>query len=277
MIFRKRVTLEHKGMLPFKITPAYVEISADDPQNEYNSHVHPQCEIYVNLGGDVSFMVENRLYPIIPGSIVITRPYEYHHCIYNGKSIHKHIWILFSSDGNEELFDMFFNRQAGENNLFVLTPEKQNEFLGICMKMIEEKCSEIEKYYCFFKLMHILESADSFAPPEDIYPKDVVDALNYIDKNFSEPIAVSDIAEAAHVSVNTLERHFRDVLKMTPSIYLKKKRLAHAAERLYKGDTVMQACESSGFGDYSNFISLFKRTYGLTPLKYKENIAKRNK
>ena len=61
-------------------------------------------------------------------------------------------------------------------------------------------------------------------------------------------------------------------LNISPSEYIKKKRLANAAKLLSKGYTVSEASSQSGFSDYSNFIALFKKTYGVTPLKYKKNI-----
>ena len=32
-----------------------------------------ECEIYLNLSGDVSFEVENRIYPVSPGTVILTR------------------------------------------------------------------------------------------------------------------------------------------------------------------------------------------------------------
>ena len=66
---------------PFDMTATYIEIDSNSPLNVYDDHIHNECEIYINLSGDVSFAVENSVYPIMPGGIIITRPLEYHHCI----------------------------------------------------------------------------------------------------------------------------------------------------------------------------------------------------
>ena len=39
--------------------------------DKVSSHIHEVCEIYVNLTGDVSFIVEDAVYPIKPGDIII--------------------------------------------------------------------------------------------------------------------------------------------------------------------------------------------------------------
>ena len=62
-----------------------------------------------------------------------------------------------------------------------------------------------------------------------------------------------------------------DIQQHGDTLYIKKKRLGNAVKLLSKGCTVTEASYQSGFPDYSNFISVFKKTYGTTPLKYKKN------
>lgn len=264
----------HQEMQRFDMKLSYVEITRDSPNNEYNSHVHPECEIYVNLSGDVSFMVENRIYPVLPGSIVITRPYEYHHCIYHSNALHKHFWILFSPNGNEHLLSRFFDRPAGSGNLLLLPSDQQKALFDLCREMLDREDGALLRQYRFLKMLCLLESATP-APTEvtSSYP-DVDTALAYLEKHYALPITVSELAALSHVSVNTLERHFEAVLHLSPSVYLKKKRLGIAAELLYRGATVSEACRNSGFSDDSRFIALFKKTYGVTPLKYREEVRK---
>lgn len=262
----------YSQIAPFEMRAAYVENCDLDKGIDTGSHVHPECEIYINIMGDVSFMVENRIYPIFTGSVVISRPYEYHHCIYHSNEPHKHFWILFKPNGNDRFFEKFFVRSLGEKNLLTVPPERQKELFDICYKLSGEDLSEFERYYLFFKLIYILNDADSPEIFDDIYSKDMALALSFIDEHFCDHITVSDISLNAHVSINTLERHFLETLHMTPSTYLKKKRLANAAEMLYNGHTVTEACQESGFADYSSFIAIFKKNYGMTPLKYKKHI-----
>ena len=274
MILKSNV-VSYPTISPFILRASYVETTSPPPEELHSSHVHPECEIYINLAGDVSFMVENRIYPIFTGSIILTRPYEYHHCIYHSNAAHKHFWILFSSSGNEKILEQFFNRGAGENNLLTVSTEKHKELFDICFALCENKLSDCEKYYLFFRLLNLLDNAN-VPEKNEAYSKVIDSALGYIDESFREPITVGDIAEQAHVSVNTLERHFTASLHMTPLSYLKKKRLSNAAEILFNGGTVMEACQNSGFIDYSSFIATFKKAYGITPLKYKKQMRENN-
>ena len=268
----KENKIAYSASSPFEFQIRYVEITRDSPQNQFDSHVHSECEIYINLSGDVSFMVEDQIYEIMPGSIVITRPFEYHHCIYHSNACHKHFWILFSSEGNEAFLERFFDRPIGSGNLLTLDAERQTQLILLCHEMLEAEESACERQYRFFRLLHLLNRADFCLLPKEGPYFDAEVTLEYINAHYAKPITVAELARRAHVSVNTLERHFGALLHMSPSTYLRKKRLSVAAELLYGGASVSEACMKSGFSDYSKFISLFKKNYGTTPLKYKQSL-----
>lgn len=97
---------------------SYLELNSASSANVHNHHIHDECDIYINLSGDVSFAVENSLYPLLPGNIIITHPHEYHHCIYHSEKLHKHFWTLFQTSNNKELFDIFLTENT-EKTIFL--------------------------------------------------------------------------------------------------------------------------------------------------------------
>ncbi len=257
---------------PFEVKSTYIELDSHSAENVFDSHIHNECEIYINLSGDVSFAVENNIYPITPGSIIITRPFEYHHCVYHSNKLHKHFWILFSAIGNEYLFDKFYNRKIGDNNLLILEKDKTDELVSICKKMTSEANSQFEKYFNFFKIIDLINSATAPEKPILPYPDIIVNALTYINDNLLYPISISEISKEVNVSINTLERYFMRFLNVSPTSYIKKKRLSNAAKLLSEGYSVTEASEKSGFSNCSAFISLFHKTYGQTPHAYKKTL-----
>lgn len=268
--------LSHKNIFqavhPFTVEASYIELDSHSPENVFDAHIHNECEIYINISGDVSFVVENSIYPITPGSIIITRPFEYHHCVYHSDKLHKHFWILFSTAGNEYLFDKFFNRKAGEHNHLILDKDNTEELLTLCKKMANGIDSEFEKYCGFFKIMNLIHDADTPDRTVPSYPDIITNAIAYINDNLSYPIRVDELSQAVNVSVNTLERYFMRFLHVSPTAYIKKRRLAYAAKLLSEGYSVTEASENSGFSSCSGFISLFRKTYGQTPYTYKKSV-----
>ena len=273
-MLRKR-TRETKfaGIAPFSFGIQYVETDATEVQEGFDAHTHDEYEIYLNLSGDVEFMVENRVYPIRPGSVIITRPNEFHHCIYRDRTtVHRHFWILFSDPrvGTEEaLLRRFDAREAGSDNLVDLEGSAFERVKEICFAMLEAQESAAERYRCFFELIACIERG-GMAGGEIELSEDVRAALKYMEENIAFPMTMTDVAAAAHVSLNTLERHFFAAIHATPSEFLKQRRLSQAQVLLRSGASVQEAAQRSGFGDCSHFIALFRRAWGMTPLQYKK-------
>lgn len=251
------------------------DIDSHSELNQFEHHVHREYEIYLNLSGDVSFMVEDRIYPVSAGSVIITRPYEYHHCIYRSNERHRHYRILFSSDNNEKILDVFFNREAGQKNFLMIAPSKLDRFIYILEKL---RCSEltiVSYYKYFFEFLEILdESKNTIVNNEIKLNSNLLLAIRYINDNISYQFSIDELAKAANTSISTLERNFCHFLGMTPSKYIRQRRLGIAIGYLNSGKSVTEACFDSGFSDCSKFISLFKRNFGMTPLKYKKKFSR---
>ena len=94
-------------------------------------------------------MVEDRIYPVSVGSVIITRPYEYHHCIYHSNERHRHYWVLFSLDNNEKILDIFINRATGQKNFLMIAPSKLDRFVFILEKLRCGKLTAVN-YYRYF-------------------------------------------------------------------------------------------------------------------------------
>ncbi len=266
----KKLTLSKTGEINFSITYAKAEVASRTNHNE--SHIHKECEIYINLSGDVSFEVENKIYPIKRGSVIITRPYEYHHCICHSDICHEHYWITFSADENEEFLDIFYDRKKGNNNLLLLNEDSLESISLLLESILRSDTDKLGEKISILSLFHILRNCKSFSYEEynkSLLP-DVLKALSFMDENLRENLNINSIAHTANVSVNTLERHFKSSLNISPSKMLTKKRLIQSLEYLRNGDTVTEAAIKSGISDYSNYIQLFKKQFGMTPLSYKK-------
>lgn len=270
---QKIKSIDYEKISDFTMTVRYAESDPTMPETHFDSHIHGTCEILVHVSGDISFNVENNLYPVMPGNIIITRPYEYHHCIYRSDEPHKHFCIFLSVKDNEYLYDLFFNRNAGEKNLLILSWEDSEKLIALCHDIMNAPDTQIDAYYRFFKLLQYLHRAE--VPDTVQHPyADVIHALTYINDHLAEKMTVAVLAQGANVSVNTLERHFHSMLHITPTEYIRQKRLARAMELLSQSCNVSETCALCGFADTSAFVSQFRKTVGMTPLQYKKMTAK---
>lgn len=269
----KRV-LNFGAVSPFSVSLERLNVSAGSPLRNTFSHIHEGCEIYVNLSGDVSFMVEQNVYPIEYGDIIITKPYEYHHCIYNADEEHEHYWMTFPAVQNEALFSVFLLRQNGQGNLIRLPGDRRERFLRLCERLIAiDDGQPVTAFALFLELVRFIEDgAKRYGVTADAegLPSRFAAMLAYMNEDFASIANVSELAKRFHVSVSTMERYFKTYLDVTPKRYLENKRLSNACRLLHQNASVTQACFDSGFSDYSHFISIFKKHFRVTPLQYKK-------
>ena len=237
-------------------------------------HIHKDCEIYLNLSGDVVFEVENKIYPISRGSVIITKPYEYHHCIYRSEGIHNHYCIKFSANEKEEFLKLFFDRKFGFDNLIFLNERELFELCEIFDNLLVRDCELLSKRINFLRVIELLNLnyKNSTKAQRRRLPEDVEKALEYMENNLNEDLDIKELSKKCNVSVNTLERHFKASLGKTPTAIFRKKKLINSLEFLKKSESVAQAAIDSGFSDYSNYIQLFRKHFGITPLQYKNKI-----
>jgi len=248
------------------------ELDLHSPLNHNEAHIHKRCEVYINLTGDVSFAVENRVYPITRGSVIITRPFEYHHCIYQTDAPHRHYWITFSAEQEQDFLRLFFDREKGMDNRIVLEEDVLQQVCALLDRLIREPLDRLERRICVLQFFRILSNCTPTGETTitEKLPDDVAAVLKYAQGHLCEDLDVRLLAKIGHVSVNTLERHFKESLGDTPMTAIRKKRLLASLMLLRSGESVTDAARKSGFSDYSNFIQLFRKQFGMTPGDYKK-------
>ena len=92
---------------------------------------------------------------------------------------------------------------------------------------------------------------------------------DYIEKNRTEEISLSDLARASMFSPWYAYRLFRECLGLTPSEYIRKYRLTQAAKLLRSGTVkVIDAAYEAGFSNVDTFTRAFCREFGMNPGDY---------
>ena len=95
-------------------------------------------------------------------------------------------------------------------------------------------------------------------------------AKDLIDARYREPLDVSRLARAAHLSPAHFSREFRRAFGETPHQYLLTRRLERAADLLRNTDwTVAAICFRVGLRSVGSFTTSFTRIYGRSPTAYR--------
>lgn len=95
-------------------------------------------------------------------------------------------------------------------------------------------------------------------------------AREYIETRLAEPITIGDIADAAQVSVRSLQTGFQAELGCTPTAYVRDRRLERVRHNLLDalpddGVTVTDVATRWGFGHLGRFASAYRKRFGESP------------
>ena len=94
--------------------------------------------------------------------------------------------------------------------------------------------------------------------------------VSYIQQNFTGKILLKEFGEQFHLSEKYISRYFKEHFHITISQYVTYLRLEHAKHLLQDTNIpVTEVAMQSGYQNVSYFIRSFKKTYGMSPLKYR--------
>lgn len=95
-------------------------------------------------------------------------------------------------------------------------------------------------------------------------------AMDFIDKNYTQPIVLKDIADSVHLSPVYFHKLFKIQTGKTPAQFLFEKRISAAKMYLLTTDfTVNDIAEKCGFSSLSYFDYSFHKECGVTPSAYR--------
>ena len=90
-------------------------------------------------------------------------------------------------------------------------------------------------------------------------------------EHLGKEVSVKELAEAASVSISTLERLFREHMNTTPRKFILQVKMSAACERLLQTNMlVKEIAESLGYEDHANFTRAFTKMMGMSPSSYQK-------
>ncbi len=99
----------------------------------------------------------------------------------------------------------------------------------------------------------------------------VSEALAIMQRDYSEPLSVGDIASRLHIQPTYLHRLFKEHTTLTMGEHLQHIRIQHAQELLLTtNDTLLDIASAVGIGSQQHFSQLFRRAVGVTPSEYRK-------
>ena len=95
--------------------------------------------------------------------------------------------------------------------------------------------------------------------------------LEYTELHYASPITLNDLANVAGMNPRYFCRFFRSITHQTPIEYVNMYRIEKAARMLHSTRLpITDICMECGFNDSSNFIKVFRKYKGMTPMQYRK-------
>lgn len=88
---------------------------------------------------------------------------------------------------------------------------------------------------------------------------------DYIRNHLDQPVALEELARAAHVSVSTLTHRYARITDEAPMATLRRIRMVTVRDFFRRGGSVKEAAAMTGFSSSQHLSSEFKKETGVTP------------
>lgn len=250
------------------------KVTEPDAPELFGPHIHSSYEFYINVAGDISFLVNNRIYNISSGDIIMAKPGDVHHCICNTTCLHEHFCMWFDDENESPLTEFIRKSESPYLNM------ENEETRQVLFSMLRQLHSLYNSENSLSKTAALISIFDFIATRgrvtasnNDNIPIQLQQILDYMNNNFTEIEQVSNITDEFFISTATLNRWFRRYIHLSPHEFLEAKKLSYAKLLLQKGFNVTDVGEKAGFSDASHFIAVFKKRFGKTPHKYKQTVT----
>lgn len=258
--------------------PAFSFHHSTDPHPmdpNFLMHVHDEYEILYLISGNIEYYVETSVYQMKPRSLLITRCMETHRVHILSSAPYERYCINFSAsclnglDPSQKLLLPFLNRPLGQGNLFLpedFTRIDPQGFLQAMSEASEAKTLDdmlIYLYPLLGEICHAFSHRQQFALNT---PKSNIDKIvEYVNSHLFDELSLELLSTIFYLSTSQISRLFKNATGSSFWNYVQFKRLAAAQQLLREGKTAKQACEASGFNDYSVFYRAYVKRFGSSP------------
>uniref|UniRef100_UPI00298EA24E GH39 family glycosyl hydrolase n=1 Tax=Treponema sp. TaxID=166 RepID=UPI00298EA24E len=242
--------------------------------NEFQNHWNKSPEFLFVLEGNVSLVLNGKSYELNSEDILyINKDSEYQINGNNFYIIRMYVYtdILPFSD--------FITNATFNLNSSQFTNQKKYDYVRYlfanAVYSIVKGTTLYQTLSILFSIFHTLSTnfliiPDSSTSINDNKKNKFQNILSYIEKNFDKCLTLQDVADANALSVPYLSSLFIKITGQTFLSIYNEIRLLHALEDMTKNKlTLEDIALKNGFSEYRSFVLAFKKKYGQTPSKYK--------
>ncbi|MBP7175258.1 MAG: helix-turn-helix transcriptional regulator [Thermoclostridium sp.] len=272
-----------KNLVEMDLFPESFPIRIDHnkkPSFQYPAHWHKAAEITIARQNDTDIVINNQPYLLQEGDLVFIAGGDIHsYPVSNGG---ERVFILFDLQDMMNSHSLLQDYSLVTKSIFIRRNTPLHSKVLPHIEGILQEAANITNGSRFVILARIYditaligrntnrEDELSGSDRKDLLHK-IGKVVDYIEKNYMEPITLKSAAENAGFSEHYLSRIFNRAVGSPFHLYLNKIRIKHAESKIIlHDDSITEIAFSCGFNSIPTFNRLFREMKGCTPLEYRK-------
>lgn len=244
-----------------------------------NTHTHEYSEIVVSLSGKHGYGIDGEVVLLSPGQVAlipIGMPHDAWYGPHHAACVD--FWLHLLPQGTATM--NFINHRPGQLLVFEpvlgLTPQFQEEFRRAVLLLANFSTGNQSKarlflMYLLHELFERLRETD-FDQQADGGSSVMADVKLYAMRHLTDSLTLNDLAKAAGYSPFHFHRMFLESEGITLRTFVEAQRLKNACDLLKAGFSITSAALDSGFSTSSQFASVFKKKFEISPTEWLKTI-----
>lgn len=242
-------------------------------------HWHDELQVIWISEGELEYNVSGSTFRLGPDKLLLINHHQFHGSRTIDQDI-RSLCINFTPDIFHPLIAQDYILPMLENASFsyflLLLQPYQTAALE---RFLHWQCEPLQYFSVINFLSQIFEDIlndDKKTPDSQDYEEIrlIQTMIRFIHTHYSEPLTVKSISSHAIINKNRCTALFRKYTGLSPIKYLNEYRLYTAKNMIIRTDkTISEISADVGYNQISYFIEQFRSSYGLSPLKYRNQFG----
>ncbi|MCM8901428.1 AraC family transcriptional regulator [Caldicoprobacter algeriensis] len=276
-----------------KSAPFLVKVTHSKRRGHFTmpvQHYHQHYEIYYLLNGERNYFIQDRIYAIKKGDIVLIYKNVVHRTIDSSIPDHERLLVDFTDEAlnavSSEERALLLQAFDMSSPVIRLEPYEQIMVEHLLNKMLQEEQAKAPgssiclRAYLLELLVLLVRLrgqkrkslAETIEASDPLHQK-ISEIVQYINRHYSQELSLTTLSKTFYISPYYLSRLFKRVTGFNFVEYLNLIRVKEAQKLLQGTDMkIIEVAQRVGFGSVAHFGRTFKSITSLSPSDYRKSV-----